>query len=154
MANDNKNGAQDFIEQTKNQFQQAQAQFQSAAQSFDFSKALNSMQQIAQKTTDSCTAASKAWLESAQNIAKSQASFYQMQAEQFSSAATKAMNASSPEDNIESSAKLAQKSVDANLKNSQDVAKTASEAAVEVFDILNKQAVENFNEISKVAKAS
>jgi hypothetical protein len=98
-------------------------------------------------------AASKAWYESAQSIAKSQADFYQKQAEQFQAAASKAFsNGSKPEDSIESTAKLAQKSIDANLKNTQEVAKSASETAVEVFDILNKQAVKNINEISSLAK--
>lgn len=158
MANDNKKNAQNYIEQmqaqVQAQFEQAQKAFQSNAQSVDANKAAQTFQAIAEKTAESYTAATKAWFDSAQSIAKSQAEFYQKQAEQISAAASKAMNASKPEDNIESSAKLAQKSVDANLKNSQEVAKSASETAVQVFDILNKQAVENLNEISKVSKAS
>jgi len=146
MANDNQKNAQNYFEQFQNAFK-------SNAQAADLTKTAAALQSIAQKSAEAAVAASKAWYESAQNIAKSQADFFKKQAEQFQAAASSAMNNSGKaEDKIESTAKLAQKSIDANLKNSQEVAKSASETAVEVFDILNKQAVKNMNEISAMAK--
>ena len=146
MATNNQNNPQNYFENLQKTFDQN-------AQAADLNKATAALQSIAQKSAEAAVAASKAWYESAQSIAKSQADFYQKQAEQFQAAASKAFsNGSKPEDSIESTAKLAQKSIDANLKNTQEVAKSASETAVEVFDILNKQAVKNINEISSLAK--
>jgi hypothetical protein len=147
MAQDNQKNAQNYFEQFQNAFK-------ANAQSCDLSKTANALQEMAKKTAESFTAAGKAVFESAQSIAKSQAEFYQKQAEQISAAANKAFSGAKPEETIESGAKLAQKSIDANLKNGQEVAKSASEAAVQAFDILNKQAVKNLNEISEIAKAS
>ena len=145
MANNDQNNAQNYFENLQKTFSQN-------AQAADLNKATAAFQSIAQKSAEAAVAASKAWYQSVQSIAKSQADFYQKQAEQFQAAAGKAFSGGKPEDSIENSAKLAQKSIDANLKNSQEVAKSASETAVEVFDILNKQAVKNMNEISSMAK--
>lgn len=152
--NNTNNYFDQFQAQMQSQFEQAQNMFQQNSQSVDVNKAAETIQTLTEKNIETFSSASKAWLDSAQNIAKSQAAFFQKQAEQASGAASKAMNASKPEDNIESSAKFAQKSVDAGLKNSQEVAKSASETAAEVFDILNKQAVENINQISEISKTA
>lgn len=143
-----------YFEQAQQAFQAAWQNATNAPQNADWTKAASAYQAIAQKTAESVAAAGKAIFDSAQSIAKSQADFFQKQAEQVSAAASKAMNAGKPEENIETAAKLAQKSMDANLKNGQDVAKSASEAAVQAFDILNKQAVKNLNELTDLAKAS
>lgn len=151
---DNQKTAQNYFEQFQNAFTQNNP-FAKNAQAFDFSKTSATLQEIAKKSAESYAAAAKACFESAQSIAKSQADFYKKQAEQFSAAANSAISGNAkPEEKLENTAKLAQKSIDANLKNSQEVAKSASETAVEVFDILNKQAVKNLNEISAIAKTA
>jgi len=98
--------------------------------------------------------ANKIVLEQAQRILKSQSDFIQEQAQKAANAATKAVSAKSPEESVESQTKFAQEAFDANVQNLQSTAKSASETAVKVFDIINKQTVEYFSEVSKVAQAS
>jgi hypothetical protein len=59
----------------------------------------------------------------------------------------------SPEENIDTQTKYAQKAFDANVQNIQSAAKSASETAVKVFDIINKQAVTNISEFASQATA-
>lgn len=110
--------------------------------------------ELNQELANAFANANKIALEQAQRILKAQSDFIQEQAQKAANAATKAVSAKSPEESVESQTKYAQESFDANVQNIQSTAKTASEAAVKVFDIINKQTVEYLSEVSKLAQAS
>ena len=74
-------------------------------------------------------------------------------AQKAANAATKAASAKTPEESVQSQTKYAQEAFDANVQNMQAAAKSASEAAVKIFDIINKQTVEYISEVSKAAQA-
>jgi len=109
---------------------------------------------IFQETVDAVTKANKTFFDGAQRIAKAQMEFAQEQAQQAANAASKAFSAESPEENLESGSKLAQKSIGANIQNAQNLTKEATDVATKGFDILNKQAAENMNKLSKISQAS
>jgi phasin family protein len=106
-----------------------------------------------QKTIDTVTQANKVLFEGVQNIIKAQTQFIQEQAQVAANVASKMLSAKSPEENIDTQTKYAQKAFDANVQNIQSAAKSASETAVKVFDIINKQAVTNISEFASQATA-
>lgn len=138
--------------QTNEIFEQFFSQFANADafKQFDLNKASS----IAQQNFEAASKANKIWLEGAQKIAKQQVEFTQDVAQQFANAASKALSAKSPEENIESSTKLAQDTVEAGIQNVQSIAKSASKVSVDAFDVINKQSVKNLNEASSFAEAS
>ena len=95
--------------------------------------------------------ANKIVVDAAQRFAKIQSDFIQEQAQKAANAATKAVSAKTPEESVESQTKFAQEAFDANVQNIQAAAKSASEAAVKIFDVINKQTVEYLSEITKLS---
>ena len=134
---------------SKNAAQQGFEQFQNFAH-IDYSK----VSDIFQKSLESTAKAQQNILEKAQEIAQAQIEFYQAQTEKLTKATSQALAAKTPEENLDRGQKFAQEQLDASIKNAQDLAKATSEATVESLDIINKQAVENLNELSKLAEAS
>ena len=134
------------------QFQDYTKQFQSlfsanSAPAASFEK----VRELNQELASSIANASKLAFENAQKFFAGQASFFQEQAQKAANAATKAVSAKTPEESIEGQTKFAQEALDASIQNAQSAAKTASEAAVKTFDIINKQTVEYISEVSKIA---
>ena len=111
---------------------------------FDFQR----ITQLQQATIESLTQANKALFDGIQKLAKSQSEFFQEQAQVAANIASKSLNAKTPEENIDTSTRYAQHYFDTSLQNLQSVAKSASDTSVKVFDIINKQAVNNMNEFS------
>jgi len=116
---------------------------------FDFQR----ISQIQQATIDSLTQANKALFDGIQKLVKSQSEFVQEQAQVAANIASKSLNAKTPEENIDTSTRYAQHYFDTNLQNIQNVAKSASDTSVKVFDIINKQAVDNLSELSNAASS-
>jgi len=114
----------------------------------DFQK----LSQIQQSAVECLTAANKALFDGIQKLVKSQSEFFQEQAQVAANIASKTLSAQTPEAAIDNHTRYAQHYFDANLQNAQNVAKSASDTSVKVFDILNKQAVENLSEFSRKAK--
>ncbi len=110
--------------------------------------------QLNQELASAYANANKIVVDAAQRFAKVQSDFIQEQAQKAANAATKAVSAKTPEESVESQTKFAQEAFDANVQNLQAAAKTASEAAVKIFDVINKQTVEYLSEISKIAGQS
>jgi hypothetical protein len=135
------------------QFQEYTKQFQSlfSANSAPAAASLEKVRELNQELAQSIANASKLAFENAQKFFAGQASFFQEQAQKAANAATKAVSAKTPEESIEGQTKYAQEAIDASIQNAQSAAKTASEAAVKTFDIINKQTVEYISEVSKIA---
>jgi hypothetical protein len=110
--------------------------------------------QLNQELASAYANANKIVVDAAQRFAKSQSDFIQEQAQKAANAATKAVSAKTPEEGLESQTKFAQEAFDANVQNIQSAAKSASEAAVKIFDVINKQTVEYLSELSRVAQNS
>lgn len=108
--------------------------------------------QLQQNAIDSMNQANKALFDGFQKLFKSQSEFMQEQAQVAANIASKTLSAQTPEAAIDTQTRFAQHYFDANLQNAQNVAKSASDTSVKVFDILNRQAVENLNELSRTAK--
>lgn len=108
--------------------------------------------QIQQNTIDTMNQANKALFDGIQKLVKSQSEFMQEQAQIVMNIASKTLSAQTPEAAIDTQTRFAQHYFDANLQNAQNVAKSASDTSVKVFDIINKQAVSNLSELSRTAK--
>ncbi len=104
--------------------------------------------EIQQKTIETITQANKAWFDGLQKIVKAQSEFAQEQAQAAANVASKILSGKSPEENIDTQTKYAQNVFDANVQNIQSVAKSASDTSVKVFDIINKQAVQNLSDFA------
>ena len=109
------------------------------------------LNQLNQELASAYASANKIVVDAAQRFAKVQSDFIQEQAQKAANAATKAVSAKTPEESVEGQTKFAQEAFDANVQNMQSAAKSASEAAVKIFDVINKQTVEYLSEISKIA---
>ena len=112
---------------------------------------LQKLGQIQQKTIEAVTQANKTLFDGVQKIIKTQSEFFQEQAQSAANIASKALAAKTPEENLGNQTRFAQNYFDANLQNIQSAAKSASDTSVKVFDIINKQTVENLNEFSKIS---
>ncbi len=155
MANNNQsNNSNPFNNKAFGQYQeQAQQWFKNfnpnnASNVVDFKK----LNEIQQNTNDALSQAYKAWFDGLQKLAKTQTELFQEQAQTAANVASKLLSATTPEAAIDHHTRYAQHHFDTNLQNAQNVAKLASDTSVKVFDIINKQAVENLNEISKINK--
>ena len=107
--------------------------------------------QLNQELAGAFANANKIVVDAAQKFAKQQSEFAQEQAQKVADATARIASAKNPDASVDSQTKFAQEAFDANVQNMQAAAKTASEAAVKIFDVINKQTVEYLSEISRIA---
>lgn len=148
MASNQNNSANHFANQFQDFFRYFTNGFQNQSNPVDFQR----ISQIQQSTIESLTAANKVLFDGVQKLVKSQSEFMQEQAQVAANIAGKTLSAQTPEAAIDNHTRYAQHYFDANLQNAQNVAKSASDTSVKVFDIINKQAVENLSQFSRAAK--
>lgn len=142
----NNNTAKQFQDYAQDAAKQYQAFFStSGTPAANFGK----IGELNQELANAFANANKIAVDAAQKFAKSQSDFIQEQAQKAANAATKAVSARTPEESVESQTKFAQEAFDSNVQNIQSAAKSASETAVRIFDIINKQTVEYLSELAK-----
>lgn len=147
--NNNRNNNTNFAGAFANQFQDFYKYF-NVNQNNNFD--LQRLTALQQRTIDSFNEANKALFDGFQKLAKAQSEFIQEQAQVAANVASKSLSAKTPEESIDNHTRAAQHYFDRSLENAQHAAKVVSNATVNAFETINKQAVENLSEFSRNAK--
>ncbi len=114
---------------------------------FDFGNVMNT----GRRNAEAVSAASQSMVESYQAIARRQAELARRQVEQMLKSTKDMLVNGSPEINTSKQIELAKTMVESSLNNLREVSELCTKSGFEVFDVLNKRATEQLEELGSVA---
>lgn len=114
---------------------------------FDF----NSLFELQRRNVEAFAAANQVVAEGVQAIARRQAEVVRNNVDSVINASKDLVANGTPEVNVEKQAALTKKLFEKSLANAREVSEMVTKSSFEAFDLLNKRASENIEEISKVA---
>jgi phasin family protein len=117
---------------------------------FDFSQAINTQR----SNMEAISAATQVVVESAQEISRRQAEVVRNNVEGALKASKDLLTSGTPETNMTKQADFAKTMFESTLSNLREVTEMVTKSGFEAFDLLNKQAANNLESISKVSANS
>ncbi len=115
---------------------------------------MGSAASISKRNIEACTSAYQCMTEGAQTVARRQAELARASVEKLLKTTKDMMVNGSPEINTAKQAEFAKAMIEQCMSNLREVSELYTKSSFEAFDVLNKRAAENFEEISKLTKAA
>ena len=115
---------------------------------------MNAMMNVSRRNAEACSAASQAFAEGCQALARRQAELARAQVEKGLKTTKDMLVNGSPEINTTKQVELAKTMFESNLNNLREAGELVSKMGFEVFDIYNRRASESIEELSSTATAT
>lgn len=115
---------------------------------------MGSVVNMGKRNMEACTSAAQCVTEGMQSVARRQAELARASVEKMLKTTKDMMVNGSPEINTAKQAEFAKAMIEQCMSNLREMSELCTKSGFEAFDVLNKRAAENFEEISKLAKAA
>ncbi len=115
---------------------------------------MGSVVNMGKRNVEACTSACQCVTEGMQTVARRQAELARASVEKMLKTTKDMMVNGSPEINTSKQAEFAKAMIEQCMSNLREVSELYTKSSFEAFDVLNKRAAENFEEISKIAKVA
>ena len=112
---------------------------------------VNQLAAIQRRNLEALAAANQVIVEGAQEIVRRQTEVIRGQVEQVMSTSRDMFNTTSPETNIERQSELTKTIFENAMTNLREITEMATKSSFEAYDLLNKRAAENMEELSRAS---
>ncbi len=115
---------------------------------------MSAVTNMGKRNMEACTSAAQCVTEGMQTAARRQSELARASVEKLLKTSKDMLSGGSPEINTAKQAEFAKAMIEQCMSNLREVSELYSKSSFEAFDVLNKRAAQNFEELSKLAKAA